>query len=581
MKNIIVFLIVSYFGFVESVFATGISIATIGTDQSCVYNINNTSIQELIDADYDEIRTTNQVEIVENLYINQAVTIVGGYDSCDDANADEVSGRTTIDGNDYYPAITVVESNQPFTVNLHNLKLTNGNGTNLAHGGGLSVSNDGSFASEVRVNNSFIIENRATNGAGVYASGDQVTIYLTDTIVFSNDAEQNGGGIYCNNSTLYIQEGSGVSQNTTYNPSNNYGHGGGLYATNNCNVSVTTGTVGGLFDYRGFVGNQASGHGGGVYLEGGSYFNASSLVTKKPVLFSDNLANSNNNGTGSGGAIYLSGNSTRAFLFGSKVKNNSAANGGGIAAYDSAQFTIGLYHPGSCWNMSQCNEFSNNSTNYSGGNGGALYLNSAWADISHAQIFENNADVATVISAISSSNVTLRQSMIYRNGSGGNDYWTDTYTYRTSGSNLDMLNVTSVYNFPHLANLGMVSAHVDVQRSILYEPLIAQFAHNNNSTSNFKCNNADNLAGISNPSDIIYGYPMFIDTGVDNFHLAPGSPAIDLCSEFVDGILVLTKDIDGDGINWDDPTQMNNLGAVDAGADESYAGDVIFKSTFE
>ncbi|MEZ5472773.1 MAG: hypothetical protein R3E90_13460 [Marinicella sp.] len=72
--------------------------------------------------------------------------------------------------------------------------------------------------------------------------------------------------------------------------------------------------------------------------------------------------------------------------------------------------------------------------------------------------------------------------------------------------------------------------------------------------------------------------PDFIDRSSGNYHLSAVSPAIDRCANVNSN---LGLDIDLEPLGWDDPNQINGAGAYDAGADETYLNDIIFKDGYE
>jgi len=79
-------------------------------------------------------------------------------------------------------------------------------------------------------------------------------------------------------------------------------------------------------------------------------------------------------------------------------------------------------------------------------------------------------------------------------------------------------------------------------------------------------------------TNVLVDDPLFVNRSLGDFHLAIGSPAIDLCS----GISMLNpSDMNMEPRPWDDPNQLNGMGIFDAGADESYLSDVIFENDFE
>ncbi len=69
----------------------------------------------------------------------------------------------------------------------------------------------------------------------------------------------------------------------------------------------------------------------------------------------------------------------------------------------------------------------------------------------------------------------------------------------------------------------------------------------------------------------------FVDSANRDYHLAETSPAIDMCADSTSW----TVDIDGQSWAFDDPNVINAQGPFDAGADETYASDIIFMNNFD
>ena len=117
MKNLILF------SFLMCPFVAK-SFVTLGTDESCNYDSNNYTINQVMsEVGLNEIRITNQKEYIENIRITTSTTLQGGYADCQDAFNNIKSGVTTINANNNSPAITIVNNTDTSFINLHHLKL--------------------------------------------------------------------------------------------------------------------------------------------------------------------------------------------------------------------------------------------------------------------------------------------------------------------------------------------------------------------------------------------------------------------------------------------------------------------------
>ena len=93
------------------------------------------------------------------------------------------------------------------------------------------------------------------------------------------------------------------------------------------------------------------------------------------------------------------------------------------------------------------------------------------------------------------------------------------------------------------------------------------------------CNIVNALGDMYTPSNVTDD-PSFIDRNNNNYHIdARFSPAVDYCLGTLANLD--NKDTDGDRRSWDDYTVTNIYGPYDAGADETYDNDIIFKDDLE
>lgn len=566
--------------------ATGaMAVVLIGTDNNCDYQTNAVSIEGLINNGENIIRITNQAAVNESIHITKQVAIVGGYDNCTDAS-NMVNGNqpTTINSNQTGPVITVNSPNDgsDLQIYLRALKLTNGRNLGPHQGGGLSVYDNNDNTIIITLENSLLTNNRGNRGGGIYISGSAVSVSVYETTILNNEVlgtvagTAMGGGVYCAAGKFLLNRDSGIYGNDAYSSSNDGGHGGGLYATNGCEVSLSSGTTGGLFDLRGISNNTASSHGGGVYIKNGARINANSTTYDSPINISDNLADSSHNGFGTGGGIYMSGSSTSMQAKGLLLTGNESVHGGGAAIYDGA--LLFAYFGPDCWDIRQCNQFSDNRTDSSGGQGGALYLNGGATIIEHAHLTENKATEGSVVKAENDSSVVFTRDFIHHNGSDAASPWADQTTYHLEASNLIMTHITSVANQAQAATIRQYNSEHHISNSIFAESITNQFGNFINANGIKDCLLLDNDYGIgNNTNDILLGTAGL----TADLHLTENSMAIDRCSEILNDTDNQELDIDGELAPFNHPSVNNGSAVLDIGADELRPSDLIFNSSFD
>ncbi len=173
--------------------------------------------------------------------------------------------NTTVSGNNAFRPFTINGTTlTPITVNLNNLRITEGN-SNESNGGGIFIGN-----AEVNLNNSLVNNNNATfaNGGGIYnegtlninnstidnnttAFGDGGGLYnagiatINNSAITNNTVNGNGGGIYNNSNSITITNTT-ISQNTVNNTPSTSGavQGGGLYNSQAGIATIQNSTIG-------------------------------------------------------------------------------------------------------------------------------------------------------------------------------------------------------------------------------------------------------------------------------------------------------------------------------------------------
>ena len=243
---------------------------TLKVGAGCTYATIGAAIAAAIPDDVIEIE--GGVTFPEHLSISIDLTLRGGYDGCNSGS----TAKTTIDGTNSGRVIQIYED---INVTLENLNIINGNeswgggiriyqnsnltGDNLSiynntattYGGGLRL-----MGADVTLTNSYIGDNLAPKGAGIYATmngGYAPSIILQqEADIQDNQAltgDGLGGGVYLSEGSLGLTNGSDIYSNDAID-------GGGVYL-----ITSTLTVLGNLSSIRS---NDASSDGGGIYAQG-------------------------------------------------------------------------------------------------------------------------------------------------------------------------------------------------------------------------------------------------------------------------------------------------------------------------
>lgn len=215
---------------------------------------------------------------VATLEMKNYVAIVGGWTgSMDDDWTREIKSEVA-GGN----SIRVIFSNSDIdeTALLYGLSIRNGSAIT---GGGMY-----NFSASPRLVNVSFIDNRASDGAGMYNSPSS-SPYLKNVSFSGNEAIGNGGGMYNSSLSLPLLVNVSFSGNTAAN-------GGGIYTLNSSALLVNAS----------FSSNVATNSGGGIY---NNYIGADNLRIVNSLFW----GNKDSSGTTEGQQIYMNndGSETR------------------------------------------------------------------------------------------------------------------------------------------------------------------------------------------------------------------------------------------------------------------------------
>ena len=563
------------------------------------------TVQAGIDAGRDEVRIVTDTTFNENIFITNVSTLIrGGYSTCTNANSDIQSlTKSQIIGipNAGEPVIAITGNNQRNTVILENLDLSGGTGGNFLTGGGISTLNSDA---EVMLKNIDIHDNHSDTGGGIAIQGTENTdtdFMLIDTLVYNNTTSKlGGGGLYCSgaNSSVVVTGQSGFSFNTANKDPNVFltGAGGGIYIDDACQFSMYSGSS--QIDNTNLIGisyNTAHGSGGVAVGSGTVTLNGHKMCADiqgqqvcignndQPININNNISTLNGGGITVGGKVSLF-----AALLANNVSNNSP--GGGVTVGTQAEFNTGRLYQ-ACWNQQKCNWIKNNSNNSRGG--GIWTINNNTTNIFSTVIEGNRASVGTAIYS-EYTDLKVENSLIIHNGGGGMDGFDDQTVITTTSfqNNFGLTNIsnTTISDNNITTSTLSIDDNFSIQSSIIDAPngapLVQADIVNYNKTGVFDCLVSSELSSLSLSANISVNNaqiadPQFVDRAGGDYHLASNSPAIDLClKSFIE-----EKDIDLQVRGYDDPNVANYnnspLFTSDAGADETYTSDIIFKNGFE
>lgn len=531
------------------------------------------------------------------LYVDESVTIRGGYTTTNWTTPYPIAQPTTLDGAGQRRVVIIVGD---ITPTLEGLWLTNGIG---ADGGGIRALNAHPVISAC-----WIYSNTASGqgGGGIYL-GNSDNALLTDNAIYSNTAT-NGGGIRLHNShsatlarndvfsNTVIYSGGGVYISTSDDARLEYNHvfsntaaqnaGAVGLAANHAAVLVhnrihdntaSAGAGGGIelseshtatLSYNDIFGNSAR-SGGGILLyesDGGALMDNrvfSNTATAGDggglCLSRSHVATLASNGIFSntayvsGGGVYLT-ESDDAMLRDNEIRGNATitVSGGGIHIWMSANATL------------MNNEIHNNTANWYGG--GVRVYSSPTATLTSNQIYGNESGQHGGGVYLDSDNVSLVNNVVVDNrltgsGSGAGVYlagatarFVHTTLAHNSGGNGEGIYLWSGASW--LINTILVSHTVGVE---VRAGGMAELTHTLWGMGTW----ANEYDWINNGTLVTgtlafnwWEEPGFVDPGNGDYHIGPASAAID---RGVDA--GVATDIDGDP----------RLGAPDLGADEFVA----------
>ena len=265
--------------------------------------------------------------------------------------------------------------------------------------------------------------------------------------------------------------------------------------------------------------------GGAGYFSGGGINVESASPTIQGNQIMDNSA------TGDGGAIFVNGGSAQ--ILGNTILNNNATWAGGLRIINDADATIigneivgnvalisvGGIDVGCCGGTTPLIARNWITSNNGGSRGGGVQISDTHAKLINNWIIDNHADegAGVFLEGMASHpvNTILLHNTLAGNPDGG-AIWASTYVTATLVNNIIASHTTGI------TNTAPVSTTVTADYTL------------------FDSNDTDYGSGVISTNEL-HGDPLFVAPGIGDYHLSPGSPAVD------SGVNVgVTDDIDGD-----------------------------------
>lgn len=363
------------------------------------------------------------------------------------------------------------------------------------------------------------------------------------------DGENARRGVYISGDITPTLDGLIVTRGNASNVTADPGHGGGIYSSS-ANPIVTNNVI---TDNVAYTSTTSWAHGGGIYIGGG--YGTPVVAVLSGNLIANNMASTAYRGEGGGLEVqYGSGVIVSHNTFRGNIAGIVNGMGGGLSLYSSSSVVnSNVIH-------------SNQATPTNAGFGGGFYSHFGDVLLSGNIVISNAAQYGAVTFE-SNTNVTLTNNIIAQNPAGG------VFVRGTASSPLAgiLVHNTIAQNGKEGVYAGWYNSGystLTLTNNIIVSHTTGIYAHpdpNPNAVTAahtlFYGNGADTDGSTITSTDEITGSdPLFLDPAGWDYHILPGSPAIDAGA----AIPWLTTDVDGEARPW--PTG----GDCDIGADEAY-----------
>ena len=541
---------------------------------SAVIGLGGATEIRVVDGTYDE-------EIV----INSGLTIKGGYTNCANAVSDiQGSSRPTL--NAFSSSSIIYLNGSSGDVYLENINIATA-ATTMAHGAGLyAFDHDGLLSfNNVTFQNNYTTNNGGALWVRTLTGGINTQVEIVDSHFINNTAHR-GGGLYCSAGsvgqiTINVSGNSLFQSNRAEYTTGDSGRGGAIYSSA-CIINFYSAENNVVAS--GIDSNTADREGGGLYADRESLINFQGFEFCDGMTCKGNNAvpvRLTNNSAANGGAIYATGINTYVELVHGYIHGNSASTtGGAVDIRDSSLFFV-RRNSVECWNREKCNLFSENLA-IPAGLGGVIYNQSPNVEIQNAFFEDNSADLGVVVYTLGAgANTKIINSVFNHNGGDSVSGYVGLYLIRSfSDASTELYHVTIADNTVNGGLLGIQgSTELILQNSIIYGTgdVINTASQGVTNVSCLVAHELDSFVTPPTGHSLATPNPFFENPANRDYHLTRFSAAIDRCAA---SSVFTPRDMDFEIRPWDDP--VSNLGgSYDAGADETYAGDIIFEDGFE
>lgn len=572
------------------------AVVTVGdvSDADCDYS----DLQLAFDSGDSDIRISAQTTYSGNFIVSDRNAMIsGGFSNCNQASQNiGTPGLVSQLISSSVGAVFTVDGGGIATeVILSDLEISG-----ATDGSGLLISAVDGF---VRISNSRIINNTSDLGAGIYLSSTGTELRILNSEISNNIAMSKGGGIYCKNADVIIDSKSLLSSNVVLGTVANGGGLGGAIYSDSCNLQIYAGHSDGVS--AGIISNQSTEDGAGIYAQSSSLIingQQESPVSPvygdntQPVLFKDNLSDSDNSGNGYGAALFLRSSTAQiqAAWFdenkGSVDGTGSYNRGSVFYAKWNSVVTMGRDISQPCWRAGLCNLVTNN-------NHVLMHISRAPTSVTvtDTEFRDNTSDWTGMIHVLNSasSNIgdgpyfTFENNLVHNNSSERVGF------LKAEGNIPDNCCITEVNLFNNTFANNQFGGEVftirdnitlNMHANIVHEPdsVHPTFEITNSAftTPNISCLMASEIASVPDITpDITSQDPAFVDSNNADYHLLGSSPAIDFCG--TDLYMPATLDMDQQLRGRDEPAIQDLYGLIDLGVDEYYPPDEIFSNDFE
>jgi len=473
---------------------------------TCDYSIIQDAVDAASDGDvikvaegtYSNINTNGGTSQV--VHIDKSVTIRGGYTTAFTDPPDPEANPTTLDAGGLGRVLYIIGN---ITPTIEGLRITGGDAAGLdGNGGGVYIRD-----ATATIESSRIFNNTATSGGGLFLSFSPTT--LNDNTISDNVAPFGGAGVFLDFSAATIS-------NNTVNSNN----GGGLFLWESDEALVTGNTI----SY-----NTNNSNGAGLWSNGDN------------VTISGNTISNNSADWWAG--VSVKGQNVR--IIGNIISSNTAVNGGGGGTIGGDVEFIGN------------TVISNNADT-----GGGLYI----PDVTGVQtitgnIFSGNSAFEGGAIVLGGGNPTLTNNIIVDNHAVNNG----SAIHITGGVPFSSLlhNTIARNSGGDGSGIYIYGSTITLTNNIIADHTVGIYVHFDASASlestlwgnGVWANGLDwDGAGSIITTDNLWGNPDFVDPDDGDYHIGPGSDAID---QGVDA--GVTNDID---------FHLRPYQAPDIGADE-------------